>query len=159
MLGLLILVSLNINKLVGKFVDSYFLFLISVFNEKKIPYKFISLTIIFGSFVGRQISIYLDLSIIKAFLLMFCLGLLTCLITYGVLTGFFLLGIYCAKLWGNAVFTYLLNKTSPSVQKKLKSKNNSYPANKFSRLSNPGPLKNHQKRGYSSGKQVFWIKF
>jgi len=120
LLGLVVLLSLNINKLVGKFADFYFLFLISVFNEKKIPQKFISLTIIFGSFMDRQISIYLDLSIIKAVFLMFSLGLLTCLIIYGILTGFFVLGVYYAELWGNAVFTYLLKKASSSVQQKLK---------------------------------------
>ena len=44
------------------------------------------------------------------------LGLLTYLIMYGILIGFFVLGTYYAKLWGNAVFTYLLKKTSSSVQ-------------------------------------------
>ena len=75
--------------------------------------------------MGRQISIYLDLSIIKAFLLMFSLGLLTCLIVYGILIDFFVLGTCYAKLWGNAVFTYLLKKTSSSVQQKLKPNNTS----------------------------------
>jgi len=136
-LALVLLLSLNINKLVGGICK----FLISVFNEKKISYKFISLTIIFGSFVGRQISIYLDLSIIKAFLLIFSLGFLTCYIIYGILIGFFILGMYYAELWGNAVFTYLLKKTSESVQQKLK-------------LNNLGPLNNQQKRKYSSGNHV-----
>ena len=157
-LALVILLGLNFNNIVGKFADFYFLFLISVFNQQKIPYKFISLTTIFGSFIGRQISIYLDLSIIKAFLLMFSLGLLTCLIIYGILVGFFILGTYYAKLWGNAVFSYLLKKASPSVQQKLKPKNTSPSAiKKISRLSNSGPLKNQYKRRYSSGKSCLGI--
>jgi len=54
---------------------------------------------------------------------------------------------------GNAVFTYLLKKTSSSVQQKLKLKNtNSSAIKKISRLSNLGLLKNQQKREYSSGK-------
>jgi len=103
--------------------------------------------------MGRQISIYLELSIIKAFFLMFSLGWLTCFITYGILTGFFVLGVYYAKSWGNAVFTYLLKKTSSSVQQKLKPNNtNSSVLKKISRSSNLGSLKNQQKRKYSSGK-------
>jgi hypothetical protein len=54
---------------------------------------------------------------------MFGLGSLTCFIIYGVLVGFFILGTYYAKSWGNAVFTYLLKTTSPSVQQELNSKN------------------------------------
>ena len=50
---------------------------------------------------------------------MFNLRLLTFLITYGVLVGFFLLATYYAKLWGNAVFTYLLKKTSLPVPQEL----------------------------------------
>jgi len=92
--------------------------------------------------VGRQISIYLDLSIIKAFLLIFSLGFLTCYIIYGILIGFFILGMYYAELWGNAVFTYLLKKTSESVQQKLKLNNtSSSDLKKISRLNNLGPLK------------------
>jgi len=54
---------------------------------------------------------------------MFGLGLLICWIINGILIVFFILGIYYAKLWSNAVFTYLLKKTSSSVQRKLKPDN------------------------------------
>jgi hypothetical protein len=95
-LALVILVGLNFNYIIRKFTDLYLLFLISVFNHKKIPYRFISLTITFGCFVGRQISVYLDLSIIKAFLLMFTLGVSTFIIIYGILIGFFVAGVHYA---------------------------------------------------------------
>ena len=70
---LIVLFFLNFNKIIGKFADFYFLFLISVFNRETIPDSFINFTIIFGSFFGRTISIYLHLSIFKTFFLIYLL--------------------------------------------------------------------------------------
>ena len=89
---------------------------------------------------------------------MFGFGLLTCWIIYVILVGFFVIGTYYAKLWGNAVFTYLLKKTSLSVQQNLKPNNTSSSAKKtISRLTNLGLLKNQQKRQYYSGKPCLAI--
>ena len=81
---------------------------------------------------------------------MFSLGVLTFFIIYGILMGFFVLGTYYAKLWCNVVFSYLLKNTSPSVQQKFKKPNKS-------KKLNAGPLKDQQKRKYSSGKKCLGL--
>ena len=149
-LALVILLGLNFDSLITKFADYYLLFLIYVFHEKTLPLRFITVTVFFGSFVGRQISIYLDLSIIKAFFLMFVLGVLSFFMVYAILVGFFLLCHYYGKSWGNAVFNYLLKKISPSVQQKLDPSISKPTKKNFSKLNKVGNSKTQQKRQYSS---------
>ena len=154
------LVGLNFNKIIGKFADFYFLFLLDVIDLKTntIPPKFILLTTILGSLIGKHVSIYLDFSVIVVFVVVFCSGLFTALIIYGVLVGSFLLATRYAKSWGNTVFSYLINKASLTVKKKLgvnstvsleQKVNIKSCLKKTSKFGMTGGLKKPQKKNYS----------
>lgn len=158
-LSLLLLTGLNSNKIIGKFADFYVLFLLDAMDlkQKTIPYRFVAPTTLLGSFIGRQVSIYLDFSATETFVIVFVFGCLTCPIIYGVLVGFFFLASSYSKSWGNTVFSYLINKTSLTVKKKVGI--NSRPLKqkvktksclkKISKFGKSGGLKKPQKRSYS----------
>ena len=120
---LLGLIALNSNKFINKFADFYLLFLLNMLNKIEFLPNFIITTFIIGSFIGRQISIYLDLSVIKTFMVTFFFGCLLFSAIYKLLLWFHSLARRFAKPWGNAVFTYLFNKASPSVKQKIKPDN------------------------------------
>ena len=98
-----------------KIANNYIIFIVSILNHRMIPLRFITFTLILGSYLGRKIIWIWSVSYPHSLSVIFLCPLLTYIVSFILLFGTFILGVEYPSVFGKVLIKFLTENASKEI--------------------------------------------